>query len=239
MELRRRSADHLARDGLLAEDEQFFAEQNARLVVSAEAYYREIFGQRVNTWNLRDRHMADTLDALLVHNERRGDRARAVVWAHNSHVGDARATERSEQNELNIGQLARERWGAEAVLVGFSTFSGSVVAAGDWGAPFQRMWVRPALHESVEALLHASGQGRLLLPLWEPELRQALDAPRLQRAIGVVYRPNTERVSHYFHCVLPAQFDALVHVDATRALDPLDRSSEWEEDGPGTWPTGT
>jgi erythromycin esterase-like protein len=237
LHLRRRAIDYLSRDGMVAEDEQFFAEQNARLIVNAEEYYREMFGRRVNTWNLRDRHMAGTLAALLDHHERRYP-AKAVVWEHNSHIGDARATERGSRDELNIGQLARERWGDDAVLVGFTTYTGTVTAASDWGAPLERKRVRPGLPGSVEALLHATGLERFLVPLWDERVRDALREPRLERAIGVIYRPETERMSHYFHCALPEQFDAVVHVDETRALEPLDRTSQWDEGEPEAWPTG-
>jgi erythromycin esterase-like protein len=239
VELRRQSLDYLTRDGLVAEDEQLFAEQNAQLIVDAEEYYREMFGRHVNTWNLRDRHMVRTLAALLAHHERRASPAKAVVWAHNSHVGDARATERTAADELNVGQLAREQLGEhDTVLVGFTTNSGWVTAASDWGAAMERKRVRPALPGSIEAVCHATGWRRFLLPLWSPRARDALREPRLERAIGVIYRPDTERLSHYFHCSVPDQFDALVHVDVTRALEPLDLTSQWEAGEPETFPTG-
>jgi erythromycin esterase-like protein len=238
LDLRRRGIEYLARDGMVAEDEQFFAEQNAQLIVNAEEYYREMFGRRVNTWNVRDRHMAGTLAALLEHHERRRSPAKAVVWEHNSHIGDARATERTDRDELNIGQLARELWRDEAVLVGFTTYTGTVTAASDWGAPLERKRVLPGLPGSIEALLHATGRERLLVPMWDERIRDALDEPRLERAIGVIYRPDTERLSHYFHCLLPEQFDAVVHVDVTRALEPLDRTSQWDAGEPEAWPTG-
>ena len=219
----------------------FHAEQNARLVRNAEAYYRAMFSARVSSWNLRDRHMAETLDALDAHLARRlGRPPRFAVWAHNSHLGDARATEMGEGGELNLGQLVRERHGAAAALVGFSTHHGTVTAASDWDAPAETKQVRPGLDGSVEALFHDVGIDRFALVLrGNAELAEALAAPRLQRAIGVIYRPETERHSHYFHARLPRQFDAVVHVDATRALRPLERcAAEHTAEPPETYPSG-
>jgi erythromycin esterase-like protein len=217
----------------------FVAEQNARLVRNAEAYYRSMFRGRVSSWNLRDTHMMETLQALVDRGVQRGHPARIAVWAHNSHLGDARATEMGERGELNLGQLVRERHGDAAVLVGFSTYSGTVTAASDWDEPAQRQRVRPGLPGSYEALCHETGLARFQLDLGDAVLRPALASPRLQRAIGVVYRPQTERLSHYFRCRLPAQFDWLLHVDETRALTPLDASSGWRhDDPPDTWPSG-
>jgi erythromycin esterase-like protein len=153
IELRRRAAEYASRDGRVAEDEFFFAEQNARLVKNAEEYYRAMFRGRVSPWNLRDRHMVETLHALAAHLERRDGRAaKVVVWAHNSHLGDARATEMGERGEWNVSQLVREKYGGESVLVGFSTYAGTVTAASDWDAPAERKRVCPALKESYEAL---------------------------------------------------------------------------------------
>jgi erythromycin esterase-like protein len=223
VELHKRSAELARRDGDLDADGQFFVEQNARLVVAAEEYYRALFRGGIATWNLRDGHMADTLDRLLAHLEPTGDGpAKAAVWAHNSHVGDARATQLGAAGEHNIGQLARERYGREALLVGFTTYSGTVTAASDWGAVAERKRVRPALAGSWERLFHETGVPRFLL---EPS---TLDGRRLERAIGVVYRPETERLSHYFDAALGSQFDAVVHVDETRAVEPLELTSEWE-----------
>jgi erythromycin esterase-like protein len=234
-----RSADYSRRDGRAAEDEYFHAEQNARLARDAEEYYRTMFGGRVSSWNLRDRHMAETLDALAAHLDRHGGRSRIVVWEHNSHLGDARATEMGEQGELNLGQLARERHDGEAFLVGFSTFDGTVTAANDWDEPPRLMKVRPGLPGSYEALFHEAGVPRFLLDLRDPEVADALRARRLERAIGVVYRPGTERRSHYFHASLPAQFDAMIHLDRTSAVEPLERSAGWHDgEVPETFPTG-
>jgi erythromycin esterase-like protein len=238
VELQRRAFELAQRDGRLAEDEFFFAEQNARLVKNAEAYYRSMFLEKVSSWNLRDGHMAETLDALVTHLNRQGGRAKIVVWAHNSHVGDARATEMGQRGELNIGQLARERYGRDAVLVGFTTNHGTVTAASDWGAPAERKFVREALAGSYEALFHAARIGRFLMTWRELEiLATALGGARLERAIGVIYRPDTERMSHYFHARLGEQFDAVIHLDETRAVEPLERTAEWEAgEVPETFP---
>ncbi len=238
VELQRQAMEYAQRDGRLAEDEFFYAEQNARLVKNAEAYYRSMFLEKVSSWNLRDRHMAETLDSLITHLDRQGGRTKIVVWAHNSHVGDARATEMGQRSELNIGQLARERYGRAAVLVGFTTYHGTVTAASDWGAPAERKFVRPALAGSYEALFHAAQIDRFLLTWRELDILAAgLGTPRLERAIGVIYRPETERLSHYFHARLGEQFDAVIHFDETRAVEPLERTAEWEAgEVPQTFP---
>jgi erythromycin esterase-like protein/predicted phosphoribosyltransferase len=229
-ELQRRAAQYAKRGGLLAEDEAFYAEQNAVVVTNAERYYREMFGGRVSSWNLRDRHMADTLDALIEHlGQVRGQMAKIVVWAHNSHLGDARATEAGSEGELNVGQLVRERHPGRCRLIGFTTYTGTVTAADDWGAPADRKAVRPALADSAEDLLHQVGSKEFLL--WfgpAPPAADVLRAARLERAIGVIYRPQTERQSHYFHARAADQFDALIHIDQTRALEPLERTARWE-----------
>ena len=245
VELRQRASDYARRDGRIAEDDYFYAEQNARLVKNAEEYYRTMFEGRVSSWNLRDRHMAETLDALLAHLDSQGRGAKAVVWAHNSHLGDARATEMGWRGELNLGQLVRERYGQAARLVGFSTYAGTVTAASDWGRPAERKRVRPGLPGSYEALFHevhgadpgpARGPG-FLLPLGDDSL--GLDKPRLQRAIGVIYRPETERLSHYFEARLSKQFDAVLHFEETRAVEPLEPIvGRPAADSPETYPTG-
>ncbi|HEX8245807.1 MAG TPA: erythromycin esterase family protein [Longimicrobium sp.] len=237
VELQRRAADLARRDGHIPEDELFYAEQNARLVANAEAYYRTMFAPPAEGWNLRDTHMADTLEALLERFGRGGRPAKAVVWAHNSHLGDARATEPGDEGELNVGQLARERWGGGAVLVGFSTYTGTVTAASDWDEPGQRKRVRPALPGSWEALLHEAG-GDFVLPLRGSADADVFRERRLERAIGVVYLPRSERASHYFHARLADQFDAVIHVDTTRAVEPLEPSDVWHrgEEAPETYP---
>ncbi|HEX4932439.1 MAG TPA: erythromycin esterase family protein [Gemmatimonadaceae bacterium] len=239
VEMQRTAGEWAVRDGKLAPDAHFFAQQNARLVRNAEAYYRAMFRGGAASWNVRDRHMFETLNQLGEH-LRAGTRApaRVVVWAHNSHLGNAAATEMARHGELNLGQLVRHAYGTDALLVGFSTYAGTVTAASDWGGPAQRMAVRPGLRGSYEALLHDVG-GRLLLDLRRSlELRRVLDEPRLQRAIGVIYRPQTERMSHYFETRLPEQFDCLLHYDTTRAVEPLERTGLWEGgELPATYPT--
>jgi len=239
LDLQRQAAAYAQRDGRVAADAHFFAEQNARLVRNAEQYYRAMFRGRADSWNLRDRHMFETLRAVGTHLSReRREPARLVVWAHNSHLGNAAATEMAQQGELNLGQLARATFGHDALLVGFSTATGTVTAADDWGGAARRMTVRPPLAGSYESVLHDAGP-RLLLDLrHSAELRQVLDEPRLQRAIGVIYRPQTERLSHYFHARLPEQFDVMLHYDVTRAVEPLERTGEWERgEAPATYPS--
>jgi erythromycin esterase-like protein len=241
LELRRRAGDYLRRDGFVAEDEFFFAEQNARLVKNAEHYYRSMFQGRVSSWNLRDQHMSETLDALLAHLSRQHPNPKIVVWEHNSHLGDARATQMSDEGELNVGQLVRERYGSGAVLVGFTTYTGTVTAASHWGGPAECKPVRPALADSYEALFHEIGVPRFLLSWQDRQVADDLYAPRLERAIGVIYLPESERLSHYFYATLPRQLDAIVHIDRTQAVIPLDRPSGWlmsEGDAPETFPSG-
>ena len=163
----------------------------------------------------------------------------AGAWAHNSHLGDARFTEMGERGELNLGQLVREKYGNDSVLVGFTTHHGTVTAASDWGEPAERKLVRNALPGSYELTLHDTGVSRILL-IWRDaeELAARLRQPRrLERAIGVIYRPDTERLSHYFGARLPDQFDAVLHFDETHALEPLERTGLWEEgEVPETFP---
>jgi erythromycin esterase-like protein len=239
IDLRHKAEAYLRRDGWIAEDEYFFAEQNARVVRNAEEYYQQMYRAEVSSWNLRDRHMAGTLDALLEHLDEQVPRAKIVVWEHNSHVGDARATEMSGRGELNVGQLARQRYGTDTRLVGFTTFGGTVTAASDWGGPAERKTVRPALPGSHERLLHEAGVPAFWVETGQPALRDLLTVPRLERAIGVIYRPQTERGSHYFHAELAAQFDAVIHLDATRAVEPLERTALWDRgEPPETYPSG-
>lgn len=190
VDLRHNAAEN-ARRGAGTEDALFYAERNAQLVRAAEEYYRSMFGRRVSSWNLRDSHMADTLDALVEHLSRqRGEPAKVVVWEHNSHLGDARATELGRTGELNVGQLVRERHPGDCTLVGFRTYSGTVTAADDWGGPAERKGVRPALPGSYEELFHETGTAAFLLPLRQGgEVADALRVPRLERAIGVIYGP--------------------------------------------------
>ena len=236
MEMRQRAADLAKRDGRVARDAFFFAEQNARLVKNAEEYYRAMFHERVSSWNLRDTHMADTLDALRHYP---GPGSKIVVWAHNSHLGDARATEMGQRGELNLGQLARQRYGKEVSLVGFTTYTGTVTAASGWDNPAERKHVNPALPGSYEALFHETDIPNFLLVLKENEkVRSLLQEARLERAIGVIYLPRSERVSHYFHAQLPDQLDAVLHFDETRAVEPLERTAAWEAgEVPETYPS--
>ena len=240
IDLRHKAEAYLRRDGWVAEDEYFFAEQNARLVRNAEEYYQQMYRAEVSSWNLRDRHMAGTLDALVEHLDRQLPRAKVILWEHNSHVGDARATEMGARGELNVGQLARQRYGDDdTVLIGFTTFDGAVTAASDWGEPAERKRVRPALAGSHEAFLHDTGVARCWLDTAHPAVQDALTGPRLERAIGVIYRPQTERGSHYFDARLAEQFDVVIHLDHTRALEPLERSARWDQgEPPETFPSG-
>jgi erythromycin esterase-like protein len=211
-------------------DELFYAQQNARVVKNAESYYRAMFQSRDISWNMRDLHMAETLDALRQHiSLRKGSVAKIAVWAHNSHLGDARATQMSERGELNLGQLVRQRYPArESFLLGLTTCSGTVTAASDWGAPAEKKKLVPARADSIEGLFHATGLARFLLPLRASDSVLAGVGRRyLERAIGVIYRPESERQSHYFHADLARQFDAVIHVDHSSALQPLERSVHW------------
>lgn len=240
IELRHRAADYASRDGRVARDEFFFAEQNARLVRNAEKYYRTMFRGRVESWNWRDRHMAETLEALMTHLTVQGENAKVAVWEHNSHLGDARATYMADYGELNVGQLVRQRYGNDAVLVGFTTYKGTVTAASEWDGPAERKRVRPALPESYENLFHESIGSDFLLTIRTNEAgAKAVRQPRLERAIGVIYLPQTERQSHYFDARLAEQFDAVIHFDETRALEPLERYALWDTgEPPETFPTG-
>lgn len=224
---------HLAVNG-----EAFFdATQNARVVQAAEQYYRAMYHGSVVSWNLRDQHMFDTLERLLEH---RGPQARAVVWAHNSHIGNASATAMGWAGEFNIGELCRDAWGREAVLIGMGTDRGTVAAADDWDAPMRIKQVRPSRNDSWEQVFLRVGLPATLTD-WRAdargELREALSETLLERAIGVIYRPDSERQSHYFEAVLAEQFDAWIWLERTRAVTPLD----WEAPHGGeddTWPFG-
>lgn len=241
--LRNRRFAMLAQERDDGMDEHFYAEQNARLVANTEQYYRTMFRGRISSWNLRDRHMAETLDALdrhLSHKNSANRPARFVVWAHNSHLGDARATDMGRRGKWNLGQLARERHPGETRLIGFTTHHGTVTAASDWGGAAQRKRVRPALPGSYEKIFHQSALNRFLLPLGAGgPAAHALAERQLERAIGVLYLPESERASHYFHARLPAQFDAVLHLDETTALEPLERSAPWQAgEVPETYPVG-
>ena len=232
-------ADLLAKRRAYAEHdgERFLdAEQNARLVANAERYYRIMYYGSRASWNLRDTHMFETLKNLLAFH---GADSKAVVWAHNSHVGNAAATDMAARGEYNIGQLCRAEFGEGAYLIGFGTNSGTVAAASEWDGPMEIKKVRPALANSYEQLCHATGLARFMVGLrGRGDLcgPQGLGKERLERAIGVIYRPETERESHYFHANLPRQFDEYVWFDETRAVTPLDTA---EIKGlPDTYPFG-
>lgn len=233
VDMMRKELDYVQHDG----DRFFDATQNARLIVDAERYYRFMYYGAHHSWNLRDNHMFDTLRRLLGWS---GPHSKAVVWAHNSHIGDARATDMgSERGELNIGQLCRQAYGQDAALIGFGTHSGTVAAASDWDAPMEVKAVRPSRSDSYEALCHEVGVERFLFDLRVGQnnaLRQVLSAQRLERYIGVIYRPETERWSHYSYARLPDQYDAFVWFDETTAVIPL--PTEVARGGDETYPFG-
>ncbi|RON27638.1 erythromycin esterase family protein [Pseudomonas lini] len=225
-------------DPMVADDEAFFsATQNARVVRAAEQYYRAMYRGSTASWNLRDLHMFETLQTLMEH---RGAGAKAVVWAHNSHIGNAAATQMGWEGQFNIGQLCRTAYGSQAVLIGMGTDHGTVAAADDWDEPMQVKQVNPALADSWEQLFLQAGVPAALLD-WRTspsdELLDVLAEPLLERAIGVIYRPRTERQSHYFQAVLAEQFDAFVWIEKTHAVSPLPEPEfmEHEED---TFPFG-
>jgi erythromycin esterase-like protein len=242
-DMRRKKASLLGLDGHRAEEAYFCAEQNATVVADAENYYRTMLRGDVESWNLRDRHMMNTLIAVSSHIESLHGGAKIVVWAHNSHIGNASATQMGQRGEFNIGQLAKERFGEEAVLIGFTTHNGTVTAASDWDAPAERKTVRPALAHSCERLFHETEIPRFWLDFSKhKDAADLLQHPLLERAIGVIYRPETERQSHYFTASVSAQFDAVFHFDETRAVEPLERTPAWEEKGAAevdeTYPSG-
>lgn len=210
--------------------------QNARLVTRAEQYYRTMYYGSRSSWNLRDSHMFETLETLLAHH---GSGSKGIVWAHNAHVGDSGATEMAQRGEFNIGRLCREKFGDEAYSIGFGTDNGTVAAAENWDEPMKIMKVRPSLKESYEQVCHASGVDRFFLPLrpaTDAGLLSRLNTARLERAIGVIYRPESERQSHYFSAELPKQFDEYIWFDQTTAVTPL--KTEILKGLPDTYPFG-
>lgn len=234
LELQHHAFEYVRKDNI-GEEEYFFASQNARVVKDAETYYRSMFEGRISTWNVRDMHMLETLNSIADHLETRFEKpAKIVVWAHNSHVGDARATEMGEKGEVNIGQLVREHHGgADVYLIGFSTFQGFVTAANEWDAPAEHKRVNPGMAGSYEELFHHLKYKNFLLDLNDNEqIEHYFHTPRLQRAIGVIYRPEAERYSHYFFTHLPYQFDCVIHFDETTAVQPLDMNPEWQLENP-------
>jgi erythromycin esterase-like protein len=225
--------EYLRDDG----DEFLDAAQNARVVRAAERYYRAMYRSSTESWNLRDRHMFDTLQNLL---KSKPD-AKAVIWAHNSHIGNAAATAMGWAGEFNIGELCRKSYGDQAVLIGFGTDRGTVAAASDWDSPMETKAVRPARPDSYE---HAWRQARIPRSLtdWRGrsrrELVEALSEALLGRAIGVVYRPETELQSHYFECLLADQFDAYVWFEESTAVEPLPAAPAPADALPDTYPFG-
>ena len=211
------------------------AVQNARLVANAERYYRIMYYGSRTSWNLRDEHMFKTMERLLDHH---GPQSKGIVWAHNSHIGNAAATEMHARGEHNIGELCRGEFGGRCYSIGFGTNRGTVAAASEWDGPLEIKIVRPALKESYEKLCHDTALPQFMLPLRDhaaPHGKVLLKA-RLERAIGVIYRPETERASHYFEAVLPKQFDEYIWFDETRAVTPL--KTEELEGLPDTYPFG-
>jgi erythromycin esterase-like protein len=239
-DLQQRAFDYVQADGAHAEDAYFYAQQNARLVKNAEEYYRSMFRGRVSSWNLRDSHMAETLDALSRYLSRDGQKAKIVIWEHNSHIGDASATEMGRMGEWNVGELARKAYGGDTCLIGFSTYDGWVTAASEWDGEAERKRVRPGMPDSYEHVLHQAGIDRYFLPLRvRSDAVEGLSKRRLERAIGVLYIPRTERQSHYFMAELPRQFDGIIHIDRTNAVVPLDPTSGWHSgEPPETYPEG-
>jgi erythromycin esterase-like protein len=242
VELTSEAAKHLAKEGEAVPDELFYAQQNARVAKNAETYYRSMFQSRDDSWNVRDSHMAETLDALREHiGRRKGSPAKILVWAHNSHLGDARATEMGEHGQLNLGQLVRERYRPEdTFLLGFTTHTGTVTAASDWDGLAELKTVVPSRPDSFENLFHSLGLEAFLLPIRQSgSVAAALSERRLERAIGVIYRPESERMSHYFHADIARQFDAVIYLDQSTAVKPLEYSALWVPgEVPETYPFG-
>lgn len=225
--IKSQEVQYLKNDGRAASDEYFFAEQNARVVARAQEYYREMFTDSASSWNLRDRHMMETLLELREHFDQHGEKMKVVVWAHNSHLGDARATQMSVRGELNLGQLVRQNFYGRCCSIGFTTNIGTVTAASRWGGQAERKNVRPAMNGSYEHLFSTVDLPAFILPLKAPELVALLNHQRLERAIGVLYLPETELTSHYFGARLPEQFDAIIHFQETQAVEPLERTAKW------------
>ena len=240
IDLQRNSLLHSRMDGFAALDRFFDAEQNARVVKDAEEYYRAMFGDSVASWNLRDQHMMETFVALSRHLGLRQAPAKMVVWAHNSHVGDARATAMGQAGEWNIGQLARQRYGDDCRSIGFTTYSGTVTAASEWDGPTRTIPVRPARADSYESLMHDSEIPAFTLNLKKPSrVADSLRTPMRERAIGVIYRPESELASHYFKAALSDQFDAIIHFDESCAVEPIELEAKKSCGEPAeTFPSG-
>jgi erythromycin esterase-like protein len=210
------------------------------VIKNAEQYYRSMFHNRISSWNLRDTHMMEMVEEISKYLSSLRVEPKIIIWAHNSHLGDARSTEMSERDELNLGQLVRERYGSKSVSIGFSTYNGSVTAASTWGGPAERKTVRASISGSYEAGFHELDQPATLFFFRNHKSTiKELRKRKLERAIGVIYLPGSERLSHYFYANLPEQFDALIHIDQTRAVEPLERTAEWVRgEFPDTFPSG-
>ncbi len=242
-ELKEKDVDSFTYDDLDPLEEKFYVEQNALVVKDAEYYYRSLFGGTEPSWNIRDSHMMQMIKDIQAYNRAAGKDDKMIVWAHNSHVGDARFTQMGRYGELNVGQLVKESYGADAVAIGFTTYSGTVSAASAWGGEVERKTVRPALDESIESFFHSASIPAFIAVLPEHPALYDLFAKDdyLQRAIGVIYLPHTERQSHYFYALVAKQFDIVIHYDLTHAVTPLEKSTQWhvgEEDAPETFPFG-
>jgi erythromycin esterase-like protein len=230
LEMQHQAFENVRKQKNSKKEEYFYAIQNARLVKNAENYYRNLFEGNELPWNVRDQHMAETVTILSEHLESIMDKpSKIIIWAHNSHVGDARATEMSERKEINLGQIIRENFSTDTYLVGFSTYRGFVTAASDWGYPAEHKQVLPAIEGSYEELFSKVKHDNFLIDLHDDDVKHVLNIPRLQRAIGVIYRPERERISHCFLSRLPYQFDHLIHFDITSAVQPLDINPEWKQ----------
>ncbi len=241
VDLRKKEIDFYKNCTLGDRECRLYLEQNAVVVANAERYYRSMFeGYPAQSWNIRDQHMAETVDALLKYGTNNGNPAKLIIWAHNSHLGNARATQMARHGEINLGQLLKERYGKEVISVGFSTYTGTVSAASNWGGQVERKQVRPALEGSYEALFHELPFENIMLFTHEDErIKEILMVERLQRAIGVIYVPHRERQSHYFFAHLPEQFDVMIHFDITHAVEPLEKSTVWSAGVmPETYPFG-
>lgn len=226
----------LVKDNKATAQDTFYLTQNARVIKNSESYYRSLFINEVNNWNLRDTHMMETVERIIDFHKNQGQDPKIIIWAHNSHIGNAAATQMGDRGELNIGQLAKEKYGKDAFNLGFTTYSGTVSAASDWHSPVERKKVRDGLPGSYEDLFHSVGITEFLLFF---EDKNIVPKKLLERAIGVIYAPHTERLSHYFYASMAHQFDAVIHYDHTTALEPLEKTHLWlEGEVPETFPSG-
>jgi erythromycin esterase-like protein len=243
IELRKKDAEFFRYDNLNPEEEKFYIEQNALVIKNAEEYYRSLFGGTNELpWNIRDHHMMETILAIKDYNRATDRSEKIVIWAHNSHLGDSKATQMASYGEINLGHLMKEQYGAQAVSIGFTTYTGTVSAASAWDGEVQRKKVRPAIDGSIESFFHSFALNAfMVIPCNDPDVYAYLNKKHLQRAIGVIYLPESELQSHYFYAQLAEQFDVVIHYDTTNAVIPLEPSTRWqkgEEDAPETFPYG-